>query len=136
MSDEDPQLEEFSRCLKALSVQILRTVRGAGKPHEIVGLAVDMVVAHENYRKLAGMGVSSGIITNTLRLIGNPHFDMKQPICLDMIANAQRVITEGALQLAASRLAGQATQAAAGEREIVDGVRLMNEAWAYRKNSG
>lgn len=133
MTEDNTALEEFSRCLKALAVQIMRSARGAGNPQDIVFLARDLVVAHNAYWDEFRMGVSYGLILSILRVARDRDADQDLAIAERMHEYARDCIMSGSLQVAASRLAGQSTIESAGESEVAQGIRMLEEARAERR---
>lgn len=109
--------------LKELAANLMRVTRGAGKPYEIGAQAAAIVRSFEEYRNIAGVYPNSGELADMLvverdddRFLGCDEDELKMMF-------AERGMVRGALQIAASELLGQRTQAARGETELLEAVR-------------
>ena len=120
--------QDMERALRQLTANLLRVVRGAGKPYAIVEDAAAFINAVVAYHDAAGTALPPDDIASALdimrddpgmrsRLSGHDYDRM----------DAERIIVRGALQIAASRLLEQRTQEAAGKHELYDGVRWMEK---------
>ncbi|MXO63424.1 hypothetical protein [Qipengyuania oceanensis] len=117
-SEEDlarMRAEELLRYpLRQLASNLMRVVRGAGKPYEVGIQAAAVIDVFENYKSVVGYYPSSGEIQEALS-IDQEHWDE--------FTLAQATIVAGSLQIAASELAHQPTQVARGSRELFEGIQ-------------
>lgn len=114
--------------LRNLTANLLRVVRGAGKPHEIAEQAGELVLAVAAYQKAFGHWPPSWELSEMLS-IDQPQEGLARLEGHEWSrAHAEHTIVRGALQIAASRLIGQSTQERAGESEMLDGVRSLEAA--------
>lgn len=110
------------------AANILRIVRGAGKPYDLARQMAGILQRFEDYRSVTGHYPSSGDLGAMLRVERD---DDRFIGCDDDDLNmmfAERGIVSGALQVAASELVGQSTQQSRGETEMHDGMRRWEEA--------
>jgi len=132
---------EIAPPFRALAANVLRIVRGAGRPEVLGGQMVACMQAVERYREAHGAYPKAKV----LRLALDPeeasfetgHWaqiqDEEALKWLSMSGQpekleAERKLLRGALQICASRLVGQNTQEIIGEHELYGGVHLMKEA--------
>lgn len=113
--------------LRELAANLLRVIRGAGKPYDLPQDAASFVRAVVAYQEAAGHGVPSDELSAMLTDAVDQDIDRAQGDESDR-AYAERKIMRGCLQIAASRLLGQRTQESAGDSELYDGARDL-EAW-------
>jgi hypothetical protein len=112
MSDKDFTHGRVSDRLTDLTTNLLRIVRGAGRPALVLEQTARLLEAFNAYRTAHGTWV--------------PDWELGQMLVLpDDFPHEFRTITQGALQLTASHLANQRAQAAAGEREILGGIQAL-----------
>lgn len=109
--------------LKELAANVIRVVRGAGKPHEIASQAGRVVLAFEAYHDVVGHYPPGHEIQDAINI--RYHSEQWETDDVDWAVDQ---IIQGSLQVAASRVLAQNTQEAAGERELKDGVRSMEKA--------
>ena len=104
---------------RVLAANIIRVVRGAGRPDEIGLQAVALVEAMQRHWETTQSWPNEEI-ANELRLAS------REPRTVDGIwsewESAEHRMITGALQIAASRLIDQPTQEAAGRREMITGL--------------
>lgn len=105
--------------LRDLAANMLRVIRGAGKPEQLARQMVEVLKSFEAYRAEVGAYPSNDDITRRLTLdaIGAENGGH-----CDEWSLAINAVTRGALQKTASELLGQSTQATRGENELIDGV--------------
>lgn len=116
-------LQRIDWPLRELAANIMRIIRGAGKPEYLVDHLVSVLEAISQYQSVAG---------------GNPSgHDYYKILDLDRCHTegflgargewdyAIRDMVEGGLQHAASELLGQGTQEAAGRRQIFQGLTVI-----------
>lgn len=111
--------------LRELAANLLRVIRGAGKPWDIGPQAAALVAALHDYKDAAGTYPSADLYSAALRL-EECTFELAEEELLRV--RGQELIVSGSLQVAASSLLGQLTQQRAGERELHDGLRLVEES--------
>lgn len=104
---------------RELVANLLRVMRGAGRPLELPQQIVNFAESILEVSKTARLWAVSSAIEDALysafpRNLGAP--EREEDI---------RIIVSGSLQLLASRLVHQRAQEAAGEREIVDGASAL-----------
>ena len=125
--DDHERLEAFVQSdLLRLTSNLLRIVRGAGKPEQLYSDMLTCLKSHQAYKKSVGHAVPAEIIANTLEFRSDD--TSQQEMEFRMRQYADETIVRGALQFAASTLAGQSTQLAAGSREMSEGIRDRQEA--------
>jgi hypothetical protein len=130
---------EFSWAVRDAAANLLRIIRGAGKPHELLAQmkkTIDAAIAFQeayNYWPFDE-------IANDLRLENEKEkfLERERSGTLDKASierwrddgtfdqmGVEHTIFRGTLQIIASRLIGQATQESAGDSEFHDGLRGM-----------
>lgn len=126
---------------RILAANVLRTVRGAGRPDELPAMMLHCLDVLEKYRKVVGHYPKPKIYRRFLNLDA-PYFDpnkwandreLEANKQLSMSGYPERIkgelmIHRGALQVAASRLLGQHTQEVLGEHEMFQGVHLLKDS--------
>jgi hypothetical protein len=119
--------EELGYAIRALTANLLRVTRGAGKPFEI-GLqaqrVVDAVVAYyeawrrnpgpEQYAKYLDIGLDREILA---RVSEEERYR----------SYAEEAMVRAALQISASRLVGQLTQERVAEHHLYEAIRDLDE---------
>lgn len=115
-------MAEVSWALREMTSNLMRVIRGAGKPGMIGQHTQAFIQALVSYRDAAGMMPSPEDLTEILSVDEDPKIIavLENPE-LRRVDAKQRIV-RGALQLAASRLVGQKTQESAGEHEMYDGI--------------
>ena len=118
-------LSEVSWALRDTASNLLRVIRGAGKPHEIGQQAQTLLQAFVSYQEITGMLPPAYELAEILSVERDPQvMGRLEGQALDRAYAEQRVI-RGALQLAASRLISQSTQERAGEHEMYEGINAI-----------
>ncbi len=117
-------LDDLRWPLLELAANLVRVVRGAGRAYELLPQMAKVIERAEDYRSVVGYYPSDYEISEILsvRYWDLPHED-------DM-SRAVGKIVQGALQSAASTLVNQSTQQAAGDSEIFEGIRWVEEVRA------
>lgn len=128
-----------------LAANVIRTVRGAGRPEDMVAQMLACLDAAEAYRKLTGHYPKAKIYRRFLNLAEfyfdpTTWVDQKEKEAIKQLAmsgyperiEAERMIHRGAMQVAASRLLGQHTQEVAGDHEMYAGVHLLKDSMAVQ----
>lgn len=118
--------QDVDRALVELAANIIRVVRGAGKPEQIVHQCSDVVNAAVEYREAAGRLPSPASLASAIGL-------KREPIDYDdsfwaARQIAYRRIVRGSLQMAASKLLGQHMQIDRGEDEIDAAIQELESA--------
>lgn len=113
--------------LRELAANFMRVIRGAGKPHEIGRQCVRVVERFNSYRDAHGCYPSSFEIMEALRL--NKDESYLERCSEESLTwyHAEKKMVRGALQVAASQLLGQLTQERAGDSEMFEGMRPIEE---------
>lgn len=109
--------------LQNLAANLMRVARGAGDPHRLVWQMTMAIAAFDNYAAEKGHSPSADTLHRLLSIPrpSRPAADHDERV-LDSRIDA---VVSGALQVAASRLLGQASQEAAGTKEILNAARAM-----------
>lgn len=119
---------KFDRALIEMAANVIRVVRGAGRPEDIIDNCMNVVKAAVEHHDTTKRYPRQYDIATTLRLEHEPIEDYqsywggKQIAIRDMIS--------GSLQVAASTLIGQPLQVKQGEREMdraFVGMELLRE---------
>lgn len=111
-------LQDLRWPMKDLAANLLRVVRGAGRPYELGPQMVEVLDALQAYKEVVGYYPSSQEIGDTINIR-----DLNNGRPFDDMSLAVDVVVQGALQKAASQLVGQSTQEAAGKSEMFVGIR-------------
>ncbi len=132
--DEKWAQRDFDRTLIELAANIIRVVRGAGRPHEVILQCDEVVKAALEFRDKSKRLPSQESVASALRL-RHEEIDYSKPWA-DR-ESARQDMVSGALQIAASRLLGQHLQVKQGEREMngahMQLVRISEELRAERE---
>jgi hypothetical protein len=114
--------------LRNLAANILRVIRGAGRPWEIPEQAQSYINALVDYQAATGHLPLSASAENSLSIdldqerLGDAEDEYRQKV------EARETIIGGALRIAAARILDQRLQVTAGERELSDGLRYLDQA--------
>lgn len=146
---------ELSPPFRTLAANLLRVVRGAGRPEALGEQMFACLEALQRYQQAHGAIPRARV----LRLALDPEeasfetgnwAELQDQEALKWLSmsgqpeklEAERKLLRGALQICASRLVGQHTQEIVGEHELYSGVHLMKDAitvsnfyWARRHKS-
>jgi len=106
---------DFDHKLIELAANIIRVVRGAGRPYDVIVQCDEVVKAAVEVRDKSKRLPSQESVASALRL-KHEEIDYSKPWA-DR-ESARQDMVSGALQIAASRLLGQPLQIAQGEREM------------------
>jgi hypothetical protein len=128
-----------------LAANLLRIVRGAGRPEHLGPQLAACLEALEEHRAVTGQYPKPKVFRTLLNLRAfnfNPDKwadDREREANLQLSMSgypekveAEKLIHRGALQVAASRLLYQHTQEIAGEHEMYKGVHLLKESLAVQ----
>lgn len=123
-------VESLGWPLRDLAANILRVVRGGGKPDDIAPQCAALIDAFEGYRAVCGPYPSSCDISAALAITLSGGMQARhEPETLRSIW-AQETMVAGALQIVASKLLDEPSQEAAGRSELYRGVSDLEEARA------
>lgn len=115
-------MADVSHAVRDLASNLMRVVRGAGKPHDIFRQAHTLAEAFVRYHEATGLVVAADELSTMLSIEGDPQFaDHFSGLERDRLDAGQCVI-QGALQVAASRLLNQKTQETVGQQEMFEGM--------------
>jgi hypothetical protein len=122
-------LAAVRRALRELTANLLRMIRGAGKPYLIVGQLDELTTALIAYSEKSGSMMPSD--HDLKRALTPEEYDpLFRATYGDLEAerrDAIQQIVRGSLQLVASQMLGQSTQEAAGRSEMHAGSRALGE---------
>ena len=109
-----------AQALRVLVANVLRVVRGTGRPWSIVSEVAEFLNFVVNYEKAAGHNLDSTFLANELCILHEPGYALDLGLnefnCA-MDHHEERML-RGALQIAASRLIHQKTQERSGESDL------------------
>jgi hypothetical protein len=108
-----------------MAANILRIVRGAGKPYNLRRQCIAVVAALDQYADAGGL-IGEDEIRARLSIAEGERRASEE-------ADFEEGAIRGALQIAASRLLGQLSQVRNGEREFADGWIALAEAREARR---
>jgi hypothetical protein len=133
--DQEWSEHEFSWAIRETAANMLRIVRGAGKPYELLVQMKKTIDSAIKYQELHSHWPE---ISNYLQIEDEHHRHMERAqkgeldkATFDLWREdgtfermmAENTIMRGAFQTVASQLIGQRTQQTAGEQELHDGLR-------------
>lgn len=121
------QQERVDYALRVLAANIIRVVRGAGRPDDIIDQCNEVLKGAIEYHEKVGRFVSSDSVAAALRL------ERERISDYDSFGGqrqlAMRRMIDGSLQVTASRLLGQVTQQRRGENEIFEAYRELEQLY-------
>lgn len=135
--DRVPSEEEFVDVLRMMAATTLRTIRGAGKPHELLPLCSELVQAASRFKDAAGHWPPASMIAKALKMsdavedlydrdrageIPERNIDRRHQDGTIDRHEAESAIKKGVLQIIASQLLDQPLQEKAGETEMRKGI--------------
>jgi hypothetical protein len=138
--------QEFEFALREAAANMLRIVRGAGKPHALLKQMSDVVAAAVKVRDVTGQ-LPTDILETVLHReskteaiqekrrtgeIDETSIERWQDIGMFDKLEAEDSMKAGVLQIIASQFVGQRTQESAGESEMRNGI---NEAFEARQKA-
>jgi len=135
-SDRDIQRrlawEKAEAALVELTANILRVVRGAGRPYSIGNECAQVAIAFQEYQSVAGQWPSSFEISKAIEFAEDPFRDgiSDEQFNLEV---ARNLIIRGGLQFVASQMLAQNLQKRAGEREMTTGFHALAKAEEARR---
>lgn len=114
--------DELRWSLRELAANMMRVVRGTGKPHEIGSQIFGLTEAFQAYKNVAGTWPSSDLIGEALELAYRfEHLPDRAD--RDPFYRAEHEVMRASLQVAASRLMRQSTQETRGRSDMHDAMR-------------
>jgi hypothetical protein len=122
-------------CLRELTANLLRVIRGAGKPYLIARQVFDLTEAIALYQSSTGRPISTEVLSAIPSLTPDPGFRTRYGDFEADWRNARQLVVQGALQLLASELLDQRTQAAAGDHEVTRGLYAFERLRAERRTA-
>jgi hypothetical protein len=126
--EKNEATKRLTWALRELTANLLRIVRGAGKPYSLGADLQALINAFHEYRETTGHWPFSDDISAALSIdLGDEWRRMLKGAELSQFYACEHII-RGALQQAASRLVEQKTQERMGETEMLDGVRAFEDA--------
>lgn len=136
---DNPQLKRdallerqfFDDALLQLAANIIRVVRGAGKPYEIILQCNEVVQTAIDFRDKTGDMPSDASVANTLQLQHEELTEYESFRSQRKLAMEQMV--SGALRVAASTLLGQRLQIDHGEKEMQSAYRELERIHEERR---
>jgi hypothetical protein len=117
--------DEAIRALRELTGNLLRIVRGAGKPYQLDKLALDYLVAHRAYYEAAGKWLSYGDKHIALDVYRRPEFeDSSDPHASVMYESdlSMEDAVQASLQVAASRILGDQLRQRRGDSDLTNAM--------------
>jgi hypothetical protein len=140
---------EFSWAIRDCAANMLRIIRGAGKPYNLLGQMQEVLRAALEFQEAHGYWPQN-IITNDLKIedkIERERLRLKEGSINQAtydrwwengefdLSRAEMRMYQGALQAIASQLIGQKLQQTSGEREFYEGVSDLAKAREELRNS-
>ena len=134
MADEDLARDRDSRrvkdeltwALQDLAANLIRVVRGAGKPHFLRDYAVAFLNAIENYKEVTGSSPDPDLLAKILSIERDPAILRQIGDDERLRDSLQRDIVRGSLQIAASRLIRQVVQEQSGDTELMQAINFLH----------
>jgi hypothetical protein len=120
--DKRRALDHLHWPTRELAANLLRVMRGAGRPIELPGQIIELAIAIQEAGRLTNVWYIGTEIEEVLQS-AFPKTSERWPD-----ERAENIIASGALQLLASTLVSQRAQAVAGSRELHEGVEHMEAA--------
>lgn len=124
--------EEASVAISDLTANLIRIVRGAGRPSDIRAQVLRLATAIEDHREIAATTPIADMVA-AIRLSGElsqtgdaADHEVERSL-------ARQAMVHGALQYAASAIVDQRTQQAAGESEMMRGVSEFERILAEKR---
>jgi hypothetical protein len=115
-------LASVRAALRELTANLLRIMRGAGRPYNVVGQLGALVDALVRFEEKTESALLPNEIADFLSIERDQQFrDSISDAGLDRI-DAEQLVLRGAIQIAASRLLSQRTQESIGHHEMYDGI--------------
>jgi hypothetical protein len=128
-------LDQVDWKIRELTANLLRITRGAGKPYEIMTQMIELAEAIRVYHAATGLSPYADEFARALN-VSNDLETMQHWRAEDRDRDdAEERIIRGVLQVVASRLVHQRTQEAAGDSEMYDGIRSLENLRAEARKA-
>ena len=111
--------------LQQLAANLLRVIAGAGRPQHIVGHVRALSEFIETYEKAAGRAPGPHEFSSCFQTSYDEELIRRLDVIEQERVEAVETIVSGSLQIAASRLLGQATQETLAQHKLYKGIRDM-----------
>jgi hypothetical protein len=122
----DDAKNDVSWAVREMTSNLLRVLRGAGRPYDIGRLANETVRAFVSHQKIVGVWPNSDELAKMLA-VGLEDRMLNRDDSSRRLADADLTIIRGVLQVCASRLIGQTTQVCAGASEMGKGLKYRDD---------
>ena len=138
--EQESAEEELADALREAAANVLRVIRGAGRPHALIKQFDDVIGAAVRFKEVAGHWPTSQMWTRALA-VGDEADEIFAKHASGQIRQesidrwekdgtfdrmyAEGTIQRGALQIIASKLLDQALQVSAGKHEMHEGIRRL-----------
>lgn len=124
---------EVAGAIRELAANLLRVIRGAGKPHEIEMQVQAALEAFIHYRDLVGTPAPPDIVCRGID--GWTDTATDAPLAEEALHEQELLnsILQGALQVVASRLLGQLTHETRGRRQMHSAIHELSDLHAHRR---
>lgn len=119
------EMPRISYKLRAMMANLLRVTRGAGKPEQILRDCKEFLDSVEELYDKSETYPNGKELKQMLSI--KKEYSFKISDDEKEREHAEIVIVRGALQISASRLLGQLTQERAGDSEMYEGIRVMED---------
>jgi hypothetical protein len=117
--------DEAIRALQELTGNLLRIVRGAGKPYELDHLAFQYLISHKAFWETSGQWLSDGDMKLALDVYRRPEGgaspDPSVWVSFESECSVEDAV-QASLQLAASRILGDKLRERRGESDLTDAM--------------
>jgi hypothetical protein len=138
--ERDLAEQELANALREVAANMLRVIRGAGRPGELLRQFNDVLHAARDFGEAAGHGLPAGKVASVLVVEDEADETFQQHASgqirqetIDRWGSdgtfdkmyAEGKIQRGALQIITSKLLDQAIQVSAGNSEMSEGVRRL-----------
>jgi hypothetical protein len=125
--------EQLEYGLRELAANMMRVVRGAGKPYEIAPQIFGLTGLLQDYKEAVGTWPSSYDVGQMLELGYRFEHLAARDDSEDMFHRAEHEVMRASLQFAASRLMEQRTQETRASSDMHDAMRRIEEIRAERR---
>jgi hypothetical protein len=138
--EQDIAEQEFADTLREAAANVLRVIRGAGRPGALIKQFNDVVIAAVNFQETAGHGILAATLVSILGVENEADEIFKKHASGQVEQKsidrwdedgtfdrmyAEGAIQRGALQIIASKLLDQSIQVCAGKSEMHEGIRRV-----------
>lgn len=121
-------LKRVQFAVRELAANLLRIIRGAGRPHQLGQDAQALIESLTEYQNRVGRWPFAEEVSAALSIAPSQEFRQQLTgASLDRV-DAEEMIIRGVLQQVASRLTGQRTHERLGKSEMYEGIRDLRSA--------